>query len=194
MLYIQTFETEILMAITNEEFEQQLSDLLARMEEWPRCEWCGCNDHQRRTSGNSTLCDSCKDWKRREKRAEEWIQQNPDRARTEEYMRVEYNIDYATLCREEGRIGSWKGPITPLNLEWELKSISERFCGEDVFGHTILYFEQFSESQRRLLMFLFEELTKVWVRHRRQSFAIDRVMQKRFPPPPRVEIEDSDMP
>jgi hypothetical protein len=88
-------------------------------------------------------------------------------------MRVEYNVEYAALCRGEGQICSWKGPISPLNLEWELKSFSERFCGEDVFGHTTLYFEQFSETQRRLLMFLFEELTKVWVRHRRQSFAIE---------------------
>jgi hypothetical protein len=32
-----------------------------------------------------------------------------------------------------------------------------------------------------LLMFLFEELTKVWIRHRRQSFAIDNVVKKHFP-------------
>jgi hypothetical protein len=96
-------------------------------------------------------------------------------------MRVEYNVEYAALCREESHICSWKGPITPLSLEWELKSISERFCGEDVFGHTTHYFEQFSEAQRRLLMFLFEELTKVWIRHRRQSFAIDNVVKKHFP-------------
>jgi hypothetical protein len=169
------------MAITTEEFEQRLKDLLTKMECWPRCKWCGCNDRQRRTADKSKLCNACKEWDRRERRAEEWIQQHPESQSTEQYMRVEYNVEYAALCREEGQICSWKGPITPLNLEWELKSISERFCGEDVFGHTTLYFEQFSETQRRLLMFLFEELTKVWVRHRRQSFAIERVMQKRFP-------------
>ena len=30
-------------------------------------------------------------------------------------------------------------------------------------------------------MFLFEELTKVWVRNRRRPFAIDRVLNKVFP-------------
>ena len=33
-----------------------------------------------------------------------------------------------------------------------------------------------------LLIFLFEELTKMWVRNRRRRFAIERVMEKRFPP------------
>jgi hypothetical protein len=119
------------MAITAEEFEQRLNALLTRMEDWPRCEWCGCNDSQRRAAANSKLCNSCKEWKRRERRAEEWIKEHPDRAGTEQYMRVEYDIQHAALCREEGRIGSWRGPIMPLNLEMELKSISERFCGED---------------------------------------------------------------
>jgi len=169
------------MAITTEEFEQQLNDLLTRMEDWPRCEWCGCDGRQRRTSTRSELCDSCKEWRRRERRAEEWIRAHPDNAGTEQYMRVEYNSEYATLCREEGQICSWKGPISPLDLEWELKSISERFCGENVSDHTTGYFEQFSEAQRRLLMFLLEELTKAWVRHRRRSFAIDNVMRKHFP-------------
>ncbi len=96
-------------------------------------------------------------------------------------MRVEYNSEYAALCREEGQICSWKGPISALDLEWELKSISERFCGEDVLGHTTGHFAQFSGAQRRLLMFLFEELTKAWVRHRRRSFVIEIVMKKHFP-------------
>jgi hypothetical protein len=169
------------MAITTPEFEQQLTDLLTKMQDWQRCKWCGCNEHQRRIEDRSEMCNSCKTWDRRERRAEDWIRENSDNAGVEQNMRVEYNIEYAALCREEGQIGSWKGPITPLKLEWELQSISERFCGEDVFGHTILYFEQFSEAQRRLLMFLFEELTKVWIRHRRQSFATDRVMRKHFP-------------
>ena len=169
------------MAITTDEFEQRLNDLLIRMEDWSRCEWCGCDARQRRAAAKSKLCNSCKEWRRKERRAEEWITLHPERARTEEHMGVEYDIEYAALCREEGRICSWTGPITPLNLETELRLISERFCGEDVFGENVFLFEQFSEAQRRLLMFLFEELTKVWVRHRRQSFAIERVMKKRLP-------------
>jgi hypothetical protein len=169
------------MAITTEEFEQQLNDLLTRMEDWKRCEWCGCDDRQKRTAANSKLCNSCKEWKRREHHAEKWIREHSDRTGAEEYMRAEYDIQYATLCREEGQICSWQGPITPLNLEWELQSISKQFCGEDVFGHTTLYFEQFSGAQKRMLMYLFEELTKVWIRNRRRSFAIDNVMKKHFP-------------
>lgn len=164
------------MAITTEEFEQRLHDLLTSMGDWPRCEWCGCDDVQRRTGANSKLCDSCKEWKRRERRAEGWIKGHPNLAGTEQYRRFEYDIQYAALCREEGQLCSWKGPITALNLELELKSISERFCGENVFGHTYL-FEQFSSAQQRLLMFLFRELTKAWIRHRRRSFAIDRVIR-----------------
>jgi hypothetical protein len=169
------------MAITTEEFEQQLNDLLAKMENWSRCEWCGCDGRQRRATANSSLCNSCKEWKRREQRAEAWLKEHQELTKTEQYMRVEYNVEYAALCREEGQIARWKGPVTLLDLEWELKSISERFCGEDVFGGTTLHFGQFSPAQRRLLMSLFEELTKVWVRNRRQGFAIDRVMQKNFP-------------
>ena len=101
---------------------------------------------------------------------------HPNLAGTEQYRRFEYDIQYAALCREEGQLCSWKGPITALNLELELKSISEQFCGENVFGHTYL-FEQFSSAQQRLLMFLFRELTKAWIRHRRRSFAIDRVIR-----------------
>jgi len=97
-------------------------------------------------------------------------------------MRVEYNVEYAALCREEGHIRSWEGPVTPLKLEWELKHISERHCGEDVFGtSSSFYFEHFSEAQRRLLMYLLEQLTKVWIRHHRRSFAIEKVMKKHFP-------------
>jgi hypothetical protein len=166
------------MAITTEEFEKQLGDLLSRMETWRRCQWCGCNDQQRRTAANSKLCDSCKEWNRRERKAEEWIRQHPDSLGTEQGMHIEYNVEYAALCREEGQICSWKWPITALQLEGELREISKRFCGEDVFGPMILYLQQFSPTQRRLLMFLFEELTKVWVRNRRRQFAIDRVFEK----------------
>jgi len=170
------------MSITTDDFEQRLNDLLTRMEEWERCEWCGCDCRQRRIIANSKLCNSCKEWKQREIRAKEWIREHPDRIGTEQYMRVEYQIQYATLCREEGQLCSWKGPIDSLRLERELQLISERFCGEDIFGDTTLYFEQFSDGQRRLLMFLFQELTKVWVRNRRRSFAINNVMKRLFPP------------
>jgi hypothetical protein len=169
------------MAITTEEFEQRLHDLLTRMESWQRCQWCGCNDRQRRTTANSELCNSCKDWKRKEQRANEVLQEHPDGLGTQRYFWTEYDIEYAALCREEGRISAWKSPIMPLQLEWDLRSISERFCGEDIFGGTTLYFEQFSPMQRRLLMFLFEELTKVWVRNRRRQFAIDKVVQNHSP-------------
>lgn len=169
------------MAITTEDFEQRLDDLLTRMENWPRCEWCGCNDYQRRTAAGSKMCDGCKEWRRKERRAEAWIKEHPELASTEQFLHVEYNTEYAALCREEGQICKWKGPVTPLDLEWELKSISERFCGQDVFGTaTSYYFEHFSKAQRRLLMFLFLELTKVWIRHRRRSFAISKVMTKHF--------------
>jgi hypothetical protein len=53
---------------------------------------------------------------------------------------------------------------------------------KDVFGDLTHYFGQFSGAQRRLLMFLMEELTKRWIRHHGRSFAIDNVMTKHFPP------------
>ncbi len=170
------------MAITTDEFEQRLNDLLTNMESWDRCAWCGCNPRQRRITVNSKLCNSCEEWKRKERRAQEWLKKHTELKGPEPYMHVEYDLEYATLCREEGQIGAWKGPVTPLRLESELRTISERFAGEDVFGEGTLYVSQFSPAQRRLLMFLFEELTKVWVRNRRRRFAIERVMKKRFPP------------
>jgi hypothetical protein len=169
------------MAVTTDEFEHQLNDLLTKMEDWPRCPWCGCDARQRRTTSDSALCNSCKNWRRREQRAAEWLEAHPGRARTEQSLRIESDIEYAALCREEGQIATWKGPVTPLRLESELRTISERFAGEDVFGEGTLYFNQFSPAQRRLLLFLLEELTKVWVRHRRKRFAIKRVMEKHFP-------------
>src|ERR1035437_9971544 len=78
-----------LMAITTEEFEQRLNDLLTRMGSWPRGEWCGCFDYQRRTAANSKLCNACKEWKRKERLAEEWIKEHPNLAGTEQYMRFE---------------------------------------------------------------------------------------------------------
>jgi hypothetical protein len=169
------------MAITTEEFEQRLNDLLTTMESWPRCEWCGCDGYQRRTAANGKMCDACKEWKRRERRAVNWIAEHPELAGTEQYMRVEYNIEYAALCRQEGRICKWKKFVADLDLERELKAISERLCGEDVFGTTTFYFEHFSNAQKRLLMFLYQELTKVSVRQRRRSIAIDNVAAKHFP-------------
>ena len=169
------------MQITTDEFEEQLNDLLTRMEHWQRCEWCGCDPLQRRISAKSGLCNSCKEWKREERRAEQWMKDHPDRCGTEESMHVEYRIQYAALCRGEGQIASWKWPVSSLDLDRELESISERFSGQNVFGDTTLYFAQFSAAQRRILMFLFLELTKAWVRHRRRGFAIDNMMDKFFP-------------
>jgi hypothetical protein len=164
------------MAITTEEFEQRLSDLLVRMESWQRCQWCGCDPRQRRATAKSELCNSCKDWKRKEQNANMVLQEHPEGRGKQRYFWTEYNIEYAALCREEGGISTWKDSTTPLQLEWKLRSISEWLSGEDVFGESTLYhFEQFSPMQRRLLMFLFDELTKVYVRNRRRRFAIDRV-------------------
>ncbi len=170
------------MAITTEEFEQRLNDLLTNMESRPHCEWCGCNGYQRRTAVNSKLCNACKEWKRRERRAVNWIAEHPELAGTLQYRHFECEIESARRCRQEGRICKWKKFVTDLDLERELKTISERLCGEDVFGiGTTLYFEHLSKAQRRLLMFLFQELTKVWVRQRRRSIAIDNVALKYFP-------------
>ena len=171
------------MAITTSEFEQSLNDLLTRMENRKRCEWCG--DDERHIGPRSTLCDTCKEWRRRERRAVEWKQKFPNRVGHEEGLHYEYYIQYAALCREEGTLRSWEGPISPLNLEWELEALTERFLGENIFGSTTFYFGQFSSAQRRLLMYMFLRMTKVWLRHHRRGFAIEKVMYKAFPRPRR---------
>jgi hypothetical protein len=169
------------MPITTDEFEERLNSLLTRMEEWEKCEWCGCNSIQRRAEAKSKLCNSCKGWRRKERQAEEWIKDHPDRVAANEFMGVEYDIEYAKLCREEGQICSWKGPISTLDLETELVSISKRFCGENVFGDLTYYFQYFSDGQRRLLMFLFEELTKVYIRNHRRGYAIEKALDRVLP-------------
>jgi hypothetical protein len=112
--------------------------------------------------------------------AKKWLSDNPPPYNPMQHQAVLYNIESAERCREEGGINAWTGPVSALKLEWELQSITERFCGKDVHGGTISYFQQFSPAQRRVLMFLFEELTKAWVRHRRQSIAIERATKKVF--------------
>jgi hypothetical protein len=77
----------------------------------------------------------------------------------EEGFYYEYCIQFAALCREEGQIHSWRGPITPLQLEWHLRSLTEPSLGKGVFGSTI-EFGQFSDAQRRLLMYMLEQMTK----------------------------------
>lgn len=166
------------MAITNLESEERLNGFLQRMENRNRCEWCG--DDERHIGPRSKLCDSCKEWRRRERRALEWKREFPNRV-DEEGLRYEYWIQYAALCRAEGTLHSWDGPISPLDLEWELEALTERFLGESIFGSTTFYFGQFSAAQRRLLKYMFQRMTKVWLRHHRRSFAIEEVMNKSFP-------------
>ncbi len=166
------------MAITTPEFEQRLDRFLADMVNRKRCEWCG--DDERRIGPRSKLCDSCKEWRRRERRAIEWKRKFPNRV-GQEGVYYEYRIQCAALCRAEGTLHSWDGPISPLDLEWELEALTERFLGEDVFGGTALYFEQYSPAQRRLLKYIFQRMTKVWLRHHRRGFAMEAAMNKTFP-------------
>src|SRR5258707_693202 len=105
------------MTMTTSEFEQRLNRYLESMESRKRCEWCG--DDRRHIGPRSKLCDTCKEWRRRERRAIEWKREFPNRVDHEEGLHYEYCIQYAALCREEGTLRSWEGPISPLNLEWE---------------------------------------------------------------------------
>ncbi len=151
---------------------------LSRMEGWRRCAWCGDTDEH--MGSRSALCDSCKEWRRRELRALAWKGRFPNR-NDEESLHYKYRTQFATLCREAGNIDSWKRPVSPLQLEWELMALSERLLGENLFGSTAPYFDNFSPAQRRLLMYLFQRITKAWLRHHRRSFAIEKVMEKAFP-------------
>lgn len=161
------------MAITTSEFEQRLTDLLTKMENQKRCEWCG--DEGRHIGPRSKLCDCCKGWRRKERRAIEWKRKFPNRVDHEEGRRYEYWIQYAALCREEGKLHSWDSPISPLDLDGELECLTERLLGESIFGSTTFYFAQFSSAQRRLLKYMFQRMTKVWLRHHRKRFAIEKV-------------------
>jgi hypothetical protein len=165
------------MAITTVEFEGGLEQLLELISGWAGCAWCG--DHLRNVRPGSSLCETCKRWKRREQQAIEEQDAKPSVGRT---LHLQYEIEFARLCREEGQIKGWEGPVLPLNLELELQTLSERFFGEDVFRGTILYFQQFSPAQRRLLMYLLRRMTKVWLRHRRRGFAREAAHEKIFPP------------
>ncbi len=168
------------MAITTSEFEQSLNDFLTRMENWKRCEWCG--DDERHIGPRSKLCDSCKEWRRKEQRAIEWKQKFPSRVNHEEGLLYEYWIQYAALCRAAGTLRSWEGPISSLDLEWEIEALTKRLLGESVIGSGATFlFGQFSPAQRRLLKYMFQQITNVWLRHHRRSFAIDEVMKKAFP-------------
>ncbi len=167
------------MAITTPEFEEGLNDFLTRMENWKRCEWCG--DDERHIGPRSKLCDSCKEWRRKERRAIEWKRKFPNRVNHEEGLYYEYCIQFAALCRAEGTLHSWDGPISPLDLESELVALTERFLGESIFGSSTFYFGQFSSAQRRLLKYMFQRMTKVWLRHHRRGFAIEKVWDKTSP-------------
>ncbi|MFZ1085054.1 MAG: hypothetical protein WAN35_08830 [Terracidiphilus sp.] len=167
------------MSITTLEFEQHLNGWLAGIENWRRCEWCGCDDGQKRIGPRSKLCDSCKEWRRKERLALKWQQENPNCIGKEEGIHYEYCIQFANLCREEGHIQSWKGPITAIELESELEFLTEIFFGKkDKIGGTIIEFKQFSDAQRRLLMYIFRRMHKVWLQHSRRNFAIDAAVAK----------------
>jgi|SRR5208282_346871 len=161
------------MAITTVESEERLNHYLASMENWKRCEWCG--DDERRIGPRSKLCNSCKKCGRRERRAIEWKRKFPNRV-GQESVQNEYCIQYAALCRAEGTLHSWDGPISPLDLEWELDALTKRFLGESIFGGATSYFGLFSPAQRRLLKYMFQRMTKVWLRHHRRGFAIQEAL------------------
>lgn len=110
----------------------------------------------------------------------EWKKKNPGRL-DEEAMFREYFIQFAALCRESGTLRSWLGPVSPLDLEREFENLTEHFLGERVPGRTTFEFSQFSEAQRRLLKYMFDQVTKVWLQHHRRSFAIERMNRKLFP-------------
>jgi len=167
------------MEVTTSEFERRLNDFLGRMGNSKRCEWCGDID-EGHIGRRSKLCDSCKVWRRRERRALEWKQKFPNRDE-EGLRRYEYWIQYAALCRAAGTL-SCDGPISPLDLEREIEALTERFFGESVFGCSATFlFGQFSSAQRRLLKYMFLRMTRVWLRHHRRGFAIEKVIEKAFP-------------
>jgi len=167
------------MSVTTPEFEQHLTEWLARLPNWRRCEWCGGDDGQKRIGPRSKLCDSCKEWRRKERLVLNWQRQNPDLVGKEEGIYYERCIQYALLCREEGHVHSWEGPVTPLNLELELEFLTEQCFGKrDKISGTIIEFSQFSDAQRRLLMYLFERMHKVWLQHNRRNFATDAAVSK----------------
>lgn len=179
---MQGVEGQRPVSVTTPEFEQHLNGWLADAENWRRCEWCGCDDGQKRIGPRSKLCESCKEWRRKERIALEWKRNNPSPFSKEEGLYHEYCIQFAALCREEGQVHSWKEAVTSFKLESELEFLTELFLGKkDKISGTIIEFGQFSEAQRRLLMYLLERMHKVWLRHSRRSFAIQQVMHKAFP-------------
>jgi hypothetical protein len=170
------------MSVTISEFEEDSNWVLTSMEEQERCKWCGCTDDQRFIDPRSKLCRRCKKWSREERLALEWQRNNPHLVRKEDGLRYEYCIQFAKLCREEGQIHSWKGPITPLQLETELEVLTEQFFGKkDKIGHSLVTFAQFSSTQRRLLMYLLERMHIVSLQHRRRDIAWQLTLKEFFP-------------
>lgn len=167
------------MSVTTTEFEEHLNCLLTQMESRRRCEWCGCQDDKRRIGPRSRLCNRCKTWRRKEQLALQWQRDNPDLVGKEAGNHHEYCIQFANLCREEGQIISWKGPVTALELEAELEFLTEQFFGKkDKISGEISKFKQFSDAQRRLLMYLFQEMHNVWLQHKRSDFAREKTLEK----------------
>jgi len=169
------------MAITTSESEKHVEEFLETIASRKRCEWCG--DDQKSIGPRSSLCQVCKTWKRRERRALQ--RQNASNNDLQANLYAQYEIEFARFCGEEGQIKAWQGPVSALDLEWELQSVAERFLGERLFGSATSYFAQFSPDQRRLLMYIFQRMTKAWLRHHRRDFARDAAFKKLFPTPNR---------
>jgi hypothetical protein len=168
------------MAVTTAEFESALEHFLGQISAGGRCGWC--RDRERSVRPGSDLCETCKGWNRRERNA---LKERGDASLSDDRrFHLQYEIEFARLCQEEGQVEDLKGYVSALELEWELREISKRFLSEDLFNGAVDYFRYFSPAQRRLLMFLLRRMTKMWLRHHRRGLAIEAAIEKLFPKRP----------
>ncbi len=164
------------MSVTTLEFEKYLIGILDDMGSRKRCEWCGSADDQRRIGPRSKLCNRCKEWKRKESLAKEWKHKNPIR-RDEEAFHNEYVIQFTDDLRNGGGTRPWQGFVSALQLEWALADLTKHLFGEDRPCCTTLEFAQFSDAQRQLLMYMFDQMTKIWLQRHRRNFAIQQALE-----------------
>lgn len=177
------------MAITTAEFEKGLEEYLDKIASRKRCGWCGGGEKE--TRPRSSLCQACKSWRRREHQA---LARQIGASTADPYaaLYAQYEVEFARLCREEGHIRSWEGPVSTLDLERELEGLTGHLFGEkDALRGTIGYFAQFSPAQRRLLMYILQRMTKTWLRHHRRDFAIHAAHETLFPRRPSRSHPDS---
>jgi len=171
--------TKEVTSVTTPEFEEHLSSLLAAIENQEACTWCGRPSDEVLIDLSTRLCKRCQRWNREEIASLQWQQNNPDLKRKERGVPYELAIQFAQLCREEGQFQSWKGPVTNCQLEDELETLTERLLGErDKLVDTRIIFAQFSDAQRRLLMYLLRRTNLRWIQHRRLDFARDRTRKE----------------